>query len=188
MKVAPYYKILRVWFDKQLNSSAPDILETPEFPPINLIGQYHLLEKEFSEWANKTGGSVLEFHCYTWTSYFNRSVSDSEVWDLISPTVKDIFPEIFERNFKVLDYHVNSFENFASYEKGLLKYRPASNYLEKNGLLGIYLAGDWIKTDYPVALMEKAVSTGREAANHILLKDQVKQVPLLVVNKKGPGI
>lgn len=57
MKIAPDYKVVRFWFDKQLNSSAPDILETPDFTPINLIAQYHLLEEEFALWANKTGGS-----------------------------------------------------------------------------------------------------------------------------------
>ena len=50
------------------------------------------------------------------------------------------------------------------------------------------LAGDWINTQFPSALMERAVSTGRLAANEVLLKDHVRQVPLLVVNPKGPGI
>ena len=188
MKVSPDYKVMRVWFDKQLNGSAPNILETPDFAPINLVAQYHLLEEEFAIWAQKTGGSVIEFHCYTWSSHFSPNVSDDQVWSLISPTIKEIYPEIFERNFNVLAYHVNSFQNFGSFEKGLLQYRPYVNSLVKNNLKNIYLAGDWIRTDYPSALMERAVSTGREAANQILLQDSVRQVPLLVVNKKGPGL
>jgi hypothetical protein len=36
MKIAPDYKVLRVWFDKRLNDSTPNILETPDFTPINL--------------------------------------------------------------------------------------------------------------------------------------------------------
>ena len=83
--------------------------------------------------------------------------------------------------------HVNSFENFSSFQKGLLKFRPTTRSLSDNGLNNAYLAGDWIKTDYPSALMERAVSTGREAANEILLKDNVQQVQMLVVNKQGPG-
>lgn len=62
------------------------------------------------------------------------------------------------------------------------------NSLTKNNLKNIYLAGDWKRTDYPAALMERAVSTEREAANQILLLDKVKQVPIFVVNKKGRGI
>ena len=124
---------------------------------------------------------------YTWSKYFPKDTPDNEVWDLISPTVKEIYPEIFTNNFKVLFTHVNSYENFSSFQKGFFKYRPTTRSLADNGLTNAFLAGDWIKTDYPSALMERAVSTGREAANEILLKDHVQQAPMLVVNKKGPG-
>lgn len=188
MKIAPDYKVMRVWFDKQMNSSTPTILETPDFTPINLIAQYHLLEEEFIEWGNRTGGSVIEFHLYTWSKYFPKDTTDDKIWGLISPTVNKIYPSIFTENFKVLHYHVNSFENFSSFQKNLLKYRPTSDTLAVNGLKNAYLAGDWVKTDYPSALMERAVSTGREAANHVLLNDHIKQVPMTVVNKLGPGL
>lgn len=181
---------MRVWFDNQLNFSAPDILETPDHNPINLVAQYHLLEKEFAEWASQTGGSVIEFHCYTWSKYFNQSepLNNTQVWELISPTVKLIYPEIFERKFRVLGIHVNSFQNFASFERGLAKYRPYVDSVASLGLKNVYLAGDWIQTTYPSALMERAVSTGRQAANEVLLSDQVRQATLLVVDKQGPGL
>lgn len=53
------------------------------------------------EWASETGGSVIEFHLYTWSQNFDPNTEDSKVWELISPTVKLIYPEIFDRNFKV---------------------------------------------------------------------------------------
>jgi isorenieratene synthase len=170
-----------------MNSSAPDILETPDFSPINLIAQYHLLEAEFAEWAARSGGSVIEFHCYTWSKYFNAS-DDVHVWGLISPTVKKIYPEIFDRDFKVLATHVNSFQNFASFEHGLIKFRPYTDSLDKLNLKNVFLAGDWVRTPFPSALMERAVSTGRLAANEILLRDHVRQASLTVVNPRGPGI
>jgi hypothetical protein len=40
MKIAPDYRVLRVWFDQQLNSSTPIILETPDFTPINLSNYF----------------------------------------------------------------------------------------------------------------------------------------------------
>ncbi len=83
------------------------------------------------------------------------------MWDLISPTVKEILPEIFERNFKLLAYNVNSFDSFTSYEKGLYVNRPSVNTVAEKCLLpNMFLAGDWVKTAYPAALMERAVSTG----------------------------
>jgi len=83
---------------------------------------------------------------------------------------------------------------------------------EKCLLPNMYLAGDWIKTAYPAALMERAVTTGenlvtnshleikislifeffffkgREAANEALLKDNVRQAPMTVLSTKGPGL
>lgn len=188
MKIAPDYKVVRIWFDKQMNSSAPDILETPDFTPINLIAQYSLLEAEFIEWANKTGGSVVEFHCYTWSKYFNPHMEDKYVWGNISSTVKLIYPEIFERNFTILAYHVNSYQNFASFETGLYNFRPNTTTFVDNNLNSLYIAGDWIRTPFPSALMERAVSTGRLAANEVLLKDKVRQASMTVVNLKGPGL
>ena len=38
------------------------------------------------------------------------------------------------------------------------------------------------------ALMERAVATGREAANVALLKDDVRQVDLPHLRRKGPGL
>ena len=177
---------MRIWYDQQVNNSAPVILETPQFSPINAVVQFNLLEKEYIEWANQTGGSVLEYHCYTWS--YDPNVPDSEVLELIKPAIKLIYPEIIEKNFKILAYHVNSYQNFASFEYGLNLYRPRTDTYSSFGLNNLYSAGDWIKTDYPSALMERAVSTGREAANQVLLKDHVRQVEMTVVNKKGPGL
>ena len=53
--------------------------------------------------------------------------------------------------------------------------------------MGDSFAGDWLHTTYPSALMERAVSTGREAANHILLADGVCQAPMTVTASRGPG-
>lgn len=113
------------------------------------------------------------------------NATDDQVWSLISPTIFKILPQIAERQFKVLAYHVNSFQNFASFEKGLAQYRP---YVTSLKLRNAYLAGDWIRTSYVAQLMEKAVSTGREAANAILLNDRVRQASMTVTNPKGPGI
>jgi isorenieratene synthase len=168
-----------------LSDDIPDIIETPDWGIVNLIAQYSQLEDESIAWANATGGSILEFHCYTWTKNFSANVTDNEVWPLISPIVQKILPEIFEKKFNVLAYHVNTFQNFGSFQNGSIKYRPSVDVFSGNN---IYLAGDWIRTTYPAALMEKAVSTGREAANAVLIKDHVRQASLLVTNSRGPGI
>lgn len=113
---------------------------------------------------------------------------DYQVWFKIAPTVKEIYPEIFDRDFQPLAYHVNSYQNFASFETGLFHSRPSVDTMAKIGLGNMFLAGDWVKTPFPAALMERAVSTGRMAANEVLIRDHVRQANMTVVNLKGPGL
>ncbi|XP_033120151.1 uncharacterized protein LOC117119432 isoform X2 [Anneissia japonica] len=185
LPTAPRYKVFRAWFDKQLHNR-PDILETPDYTPVNLIAQYHMLEEQPAMWANKTGGSVLEFHLYTWQQ---KDIPDAAVWDIIKPTVNQIYPEICDENFTMLAYHVNSFEdNFPSFKIKTEVYRPNVTYPVECGIPNLSFAGDWLHTSYPSALMERSVSTGRQAANHILLTERIRQVSLLVTSSYGPGI
>lgn len=185
--IAPPYKVIRVWFDKKItNSPNYNVLQTSQHRPINLVVQYHLLEYEYMEWSQRTGGSVIEFHAYTWSH--SNNLTDLEVWDIIAPAAKEIYSEIFDREFRILHLHVYSFQNFASFCSGTELYRPTSGYPQKLGIPNLSFAGDWLHTDYPSALMERAVSTGREAANHILLMDRVRQAPLTVTGSQGPGI
>ncbi len=58
---------------------------------------------------------------YTFSNYYPKDTPDEAVWDLIAPIIKEIYPEIFTENFKVLAYHIHGFENFSSYQKGLFK-------------------------------------------------------------------
>jgi len=189
--IAPPYKVVRVWFDKQLveacstAAGCPDIMETPDFSPVNLIAQYHLLERQSAEWANKTGGSIIEFHCYTWTL---GDLPDREVWEAILPTVTEVYPEIGQQGWKALAVHVNSYQNFPSFKIGTNHRRPDSDFAERAGVPNLFFAGDWLRPAFPAALMERAVSTGRQAANLVLLKHGVRQVPLKVTSSHGPGI
>jgi uncharacterized protein with NAD-binding domain and iron-sulfur cluster len=106
---------------------------------------------------------VIEFHLYTFSKHFPANTSNDKIWGLIRPTVNQIYPEIIDRDFKVLAYNVNGYQNFASFEKGLHKFRPLVNTpSEKCQLPNLYLAGDWVNTRYPSALMERAVTTGEK--------------------------
>ena len=59
MGVAPPYKVMRVWFNGRLNANRPNILETPQHRPFNLIARYDLLEDEFIEWAESNNGTIV---------------------------------------------------------------------------------------------------------------------------------
>lgn len=185
MRVAPPYKILRVWLDKQPRAEVPDVLETPQHRPINLLAQYHLLEAESRDFAMRTGGSVLEFHLYA--NPLLSVVPDDALWPLVRIPALELMPEL--ASAKLLARTVGSYSNFTSFEVGQASARPNSCYAAENGIGNLSLCGDWVGTpDYPTALMERAVVTGREAANSILLSDHVRQVPFWVTASHGPGL
>ena len=184
LKIAPPYKVLRVWFDKKPNDDVPDCLETPQHRPINLLARFELLEEESRRWSEKTGGSVLEFHLYTTPELVG--LSDDEVWPAIRNTVLEIMPEMADAN--VIASSVGSYHNFTSFECGQGAIRPAATEPQSLGIDNLSFAGDWLKTDYPSALMERSVCTGREAANSICFADGIREEGMVVTSDYGPGL
>ncbi|MEN9529540.1 MAG: hypothetical protein RI932_1413 [Pseudomonadota bacterium] len=184
LKVAPPYKVLRVWFDKKPSDAIPDCLETPQHRPINLLARFELLEDESRAWAEKTGGSIIEFHLYTTPELVG--LPDSEIWPSIRSTVLEIMPEMADA--RVIASSVGSYENFTSFDCGQGLIRPTSTEPQRMGIQNLTFAGDWLKTDYPSALMERSVCTGREAANSICFADGVREESLVVTADFGPGL
>ena len=146
--------------------------------------QFHLLEEESAEWAARTGGSILELHLYA--SEEIARMDEDQIWPMVAPTVEELLPGLGDA--RVLGQTVGTYEDFTSYETGQGRLRPRSSFIFQLGGDCLSLAGDWVRTDYPAALMEKSVSTGREAANLCLFRDDVREVPLKVTNSKGPGL
>jgi isorenieratene synthase len=184
LKIAPAYRILRVWFDKTTDPNRPDVIETPQFRPLHLLAQFHMLEGESKEWSKKTGGSVIEFHFYADPEI--AKMPEEQVWEKVKSVILQVLPEL--EDAKVLDTVIGTYHNFTSYDVGQGTIRPSSEYPNIIGINNLFFAGDWVKTNYPSALMERAVATGREAANHILLNDKVKQIPIKVASSLGPGL
>ncbi|MEE2788419.1 MAG: FAD-dependent oxidoreductase [Myxococcota bacterium] len=184
LKVAQPYQVVRVWYDRQPSSDVSDVLETPQHKPINLLAQFHLLEEESRAWAEQTGGAIIEYHVYA--NDETASMTDAEILDHLRPVIHELMPELADAT--VLDYTVGRYHDFPSFEVGQGSIRPTAAYPAEVGLTNLTFAGDWLHTNYPSALMERAVSTGREAANHILLADGVRQAPMTVTSSQGPGI
>ena len=123
LKVAPPYKVARVWFDRPTREGRPDILETPQHQPVNLVALFHLLEEESKAWSARTNGSVLEFHLYADERW--GQASDEEVWSAIKPILDELYPELSEAN--MIDMTVGTYHDFTSFEVGQGQLRPRSN-------------------------------------------------------------
>ena len=183
LAVAPPYKVIRLWFDKQADPSRYDILETPQHKPINVVAQFHLMEEESHLWAKKTGGSIIELHLYA--NWELAGLPDEQVF----PAVRNTFWRSFRRCGTPTSWITPwLYHNFTSFECGQATIRPMADTARKMGISNMGLAGDWVHTSYPSALMERAVSTGREAANLALYEDGVKAAPVTMTSNYGPGI
>ena len=194
LKVAPTYHVLRVWLDKPVASKLTQsqaVIETPQHPPINLLGVFDMLEEESKAWADQTGGSIVEFHLYNTPEF--SSLTKEQIWASIREQAVACFAqtEAYElmKSANVLDSSLGRFNNFTSFEPGQAKHKPQSYEGRLAGIDNLFFAGDWVQFDsFPNALMERAVTTGIEAANGILLKDGVRQVAVKGANPHGPGI
>jgi isorenieratene synthase len=189
LKVAPQYSVLRVWFDKPIDPNRPfikSVVESSEYKPINLLAIMSMLEEQSRDWANRNNGSVVEYHLYN-TPQFN-GLKAEEIWEKISENALTLVPELKEQGARPLDFSLGQFENFTSYEVGQATIRPLSSFGRQLGVPNLAFCGDCISTTYPSALMERAVSTGREAANLICQADRVDGAPLEVASSSGPGI
>ncbi len=183
MEVAPPYRILRAWFDHPLAPGRPDVIETPQHDPVALICLFHQLEDESREWAERSGGSVVEFHLYSLDDDL-ATVDDDAVWPRIRPTVLEVVPELADA--RLLGSTVGTYRNFTSFAVGQGRQRPDHNGARDAGLVNVGLAGDWIDCAAPSALMERAVLTGRLAANECLVADNVREAGWSHVSPVGP--
>ena len=55
----------------------------------------------------------------------------------------------------------------------------------KTEVENLFLAGDWVKMDQPVMLMEAATTSSLYCTNNILSQERLKQEPIFSVPLKG---
>ncbi len=180
---APPYRILRVWFDRPLDPGRPEVMETPQHDPVALVCQFHRLEDESRDWAAASGGSVVEFHLYSLDAEL-AAVPDERLWERIRPVVAEVVPELGPA--RVLGRTVGNYENFSSFAAGQARHRPFPATAVADGVGNLLLAGDWVAASVPSALMERAVLTGRLAANECLVADGVREAGYSHVTPLGP--
>jgi isorenieratene synthase len=72
--------------------------------------------------------------------------------------------------------------SFTRFAPGDHRRRPSTD----SGVPGLLFAGDWVKIDAPVALMEGATVAGKCAANQLLAGDGLAAEPIPIVAPRGP--
>jgi isorenieratene synthase len=140
-----------------------------------LVSRY---QDEFVEWAKRTGGEVIELHVYLAQREL-ASAPPEVVRDLVSREVVRAWPEL-----EGAIVHVEHFVNERTFDKqgvGYAQHQPRM----RTSVPNLLLCGSWIKVDAAVHDMEKAVTTGIQAANAVLAQSRKAAWPVLSLRPKS---
>ncbi|GAB7068665.1 NAD(P)/FAD-dependent oxidoreductase [Mycolicibacterium hodleri] len=153
---APPFVVLRLWLDRPVHSDRAAFLGTGGRPPLDNVSVLERYEREAAQWAARTGGSVVELHGYSVTG------DDADVRDSLLSRMHELYPET--AGATVVDERLLRREDCPTFGPGDFERRPTVVTPDPR----VVLAGDGIRVDLPVALMERAATTGWTAANELL--------------------
>jgi carotenoid phi-ring synthase / carotenoid chi-ring synthase len=171
------YAVFRLWMDRPLASSAFPFYTVSGYTYTDSISIYSDFQEPFISWAKKTGGSVVELHAYAIAPGDIRP--EEEIRAAMLQELHTIFPETVKATILHELFMLQS--NFSRWAPGDHAHRPGIETPFSN----LFLAGDWVKVDAPVFLMEAAAFTGRMAANAIFRQESLSPIPLPIVPMKG---
>lgn len=154
LRTAPPFVVHRLWLDRPVDSGRPPFLGTSGHPPLDNISVLERYEHEAASWARRSRGSVIELHSYAVDS--NTSPEDG------IRQLHRMYPET--ATARVLHQRVLHHSDCPLFAPGTHARRPTVTTPHP----ALTLAGDGIRVDLPVALMERAATTGWIAANRLL--------------------
>ncbi|MCV7230738.1 FAD-dependent oxidoreductase [Mycolicibacterium komossense] len=156
MGTAPEFVVLRLWLDRPVRADRAAFVGTGGRPPLDNVSVVERYEREAAQWAARTGGSVVELHAYSVTD------SDDNVRNALLARMHELYPETI--GAKIVDERLIRRGDCPRFAPGDFVGRPTVTTPDHR----MVLAGDGIRIDLPVALMERAATTGWMAANQLL--------------------
>lgn len=171
------YVVWRLWLDKPLTSAGYPFYTVAGYSYTDSVSLFSRFQEPFISWAKRYGGSVVELHAYAIAPQDMRP--DEMIRKTMLKEMHHMFPETKQASV-LYDVYMRQ-QNFTRWAPGDHAKRPVS----ETPLENLSLAGDWVKVDAPVFLMEAAVFTGRLAVNAICRKETLKPTPLPIVPMDG---
>lgn len=161
MGTAPPFVVLRLWLDRPVRADRAAFVGTGGREPLDNVSVVERYEAEAARWAASTGGSVVELHAY---SVMEPAAAESmnTVRDALIERMHELYPETVTAS--IVDERLLHRDDCPRFAPGDFADRPTVRTPDPR----IMLAGDGIRIDLPVALMERAATTGWTAANELL--------------------
>lgn len=171
LRTAPPFVVHRLWLDRPVDSSRSAFLGTAGHPPLDNISVLERYEHEAAAWVQRNRGSVVELHSYAMTSEFSAEAAIGQLHTLYRET----------STANVVHQRVLRRSDCPLFAPGTYARRPTVVTPQP----GLVLAGDGIRVDLPVALMERAATTGWSAANELLSSWGIAGHELYTVPTRG---
>jgi isorenieratene synthase len=155
---APPFAVWRLWLDRPVGPDRAAFLGTSGFGPLDNISVLERFEEGARGWATAHGGSIVELHAYA----LPAQPDEAALKDRLLAELRRIYPELAPATILAEEWLVNNdcpLWGIDSWEQ-----RPTVRTPHPR----IVLAGDGIRCDFPVALMERAATTGFLSANLLL--------------------
>ncbi|MEU5365895.1 FAD-dependent oxidoreductase [Streptomyces sp. NPDC005925] len=175
LRTAPPFLVSRLWLDRPVRAERPGFLGTSGYGGLDNISILERYEGEAAGWAARTGGSAVELHAYA----VDPAAERKEVQDLLVDRLHQVYPETREAN--IVDARHEWRSDCPLFAVGSHHRRPTV----RSPHPWLVLAGDTIRCDLPVALMERAATTGFLAANALLADWGVRGQVLWTVPRSG---
>jgi isorenieratene synthase len=163
LRTAPPFLVQRLWLDRPVAPDRPAFLATGDLDPLDNISVLDRYDRQAQDWHGSRGGSVVELHAYAAAGDPGAPPAPA----LLTGTVgrlHQLYPETARA--RVLAESVQWRADCPMFGVGDFAHRPRV----RTPFGGLVLAGDGIRIDLPVALMERAASTGWHAANCLLAR------------------
>jgi isorenieratene synthase len=167
--------VLRLWLDCPSGAELPGFVVVDKDRLLDSITFFHRVETAAASWAARTGGSVVELHCYAMLD----TVDENDVAGTLEAEMRAAVPEL--RDCRVLASHLQVNRNFTAFHVGMHTRRPRVTTDDPR----LVLAGDWVALRVPAMLMEAAVTSGVEAANAIATREGIREEPVFSVPLRG---
>ena len=176
-RIAPSFAVWRQWLDRPAAQGSPLFLGTSGYGPLDNVTFVDQMETGAGQWAARTGGCVVELHAYA-------VPPDTDEGDLraeLGRQLHRLHPELsgatvlHEEWLLARDCPLAGIDPWAS-RPGVVTPDPR-----------VVLAGDGVRCEHPVALMERAATTGWMAANELLAHRGLTGHDLWTVPTRGRG-
>lgn len=158
LRTAPPFLVQRLWLDKPVNADRPAFLGTGGLEPLDNLSVLERYERQAADWARTHGGSVVELHSYA----VPESASQEVLRTQLLARLHELYPET--AGATIVGEKILCRNDCPQFGPGEHARRPGVATPQP----GLALAGDGIRIDLPVALMERAATTGWSAANQLL--------------------